>query len=134
MRAVLSVATLLLAVPAFAQKAGLPAEVLRADHEVGRRGGRLVYALRSEPKTLNPVTAIDVTSREVIGRLQADLIHVDRQTQRTGPALAKSWTVSPDGLHYRPRRGGYCRPGPDRVSIGRTSSSRCSINSESMAA
>ena len=100
MRAVLSVATLLLAVPAFAQKAALPAEVLRTEHEAGRRGGRLVYALRSEPKTLNPVTAIDVTSREVIGRLQADLIHVDRQTQRTGPALAKSWTVSPDGLHY----------------------------------
>ena len=37
--------------------------------EAGRRGGRLVFALRSEPKTLNPVTAVDVASREVIGRL-----------------------------------------------------------------
>jgi peptide/nickel transport system substrate-binding protein len=99
-RAVLSLAIALSAVPAAAQKAAAPDEVLRTDHEIGRPGGRLVYALRSEPKTLNPVTAVDVTSREVIGRLQADLIHIDRQTQRTGPALAKSWSVSPDGLHY----------------------------------
>ena len=110
MRAVLALAIALLAVPASAQKVAAPAEVLRTDHEVGRRGGRLVYALRSEPKTLNPVTAFDVTSREVIGRLQADLIHIDRQTQRAGPALAKSWSVSPDGLHYTLvlRRGLRC--------------------------
>ena len=100
LRAVLSVATLLLAMPASAQKAAAPAELLRTDHEAGRPGGRLVSAVRSEPKTLNPVTAVDVVSREVVGRLQADLIHIDRQTQRAGPALAKSWTVSPDGLHY----------------------------------
>ena len=100
MRAVLALAIALLAVPAPAQKAAAPAEVLRTDHEVGRRGGRLVYALRSEPKTLNPVIAFDINSREVIGRIHSDLIHIDRQTQRTGPALAKSWSVSPDGLHY----------------------------------
>jgi peptide/nickel transport system substrate-binding protein len=98
-RAVLSVAIALLSTPAFAQGA-LPAELLRTDHEAGRAGGRLVYALRSEPKTLNPVAAVDVASKEVIGRLQADLIHIDRETQRAGSALAKSWSVSPDGLHY----------------------------------
>ncbi|HEY8150207.1 MAG TPA: ABC transporter substrate-binding protein [Vicinamibacteria bacterium] len=99
MRAVLSVAIALFSTPAFAQ-GPLPAELLRTDHEAGRAGGRLVYALRSEPKTLNPVAAVDVASREVIGRLQADLIHIDRQTQRAAPALATSWSVSPDGLHY----------------------------------
>jgi peptide/nickel transport system substrate-binding protein len=93
------VAIALFSTPAFAQ-GPLPAELLRTDHEAGRAGGRLVYALRSEPKTLNPVAAVDVASREVIGRLQADLIHIDRQTQRAAPALAKSWSVSPDGLHY----------------------------------
>jgi peptide/nickel transport system substrate-binding protein len=98
-RAVLSVAIALLSTPAFAQ-GPLPGELLRTDHEAGRAGGRLVYALRSEPKTLNPVAAVDVASKEVIGRLQADLIHIDRETQRAGPALAKSWSVSPDGLHY----------------------------------
>jgi peptide/nickel transport system substrate-binding protein len=94
------VAIALLSTPAVAQRVPLPAELLRTDHEVGRAGGRLVYALRSEPKTLNPVAAVDITSREVIGRLQADLIHIDRQTQRAGAALAKAWSVSPDGLHY----------------------------------
>jgi peptide/nickel transport system substrate-binding protein len=99
-RAVLSISIALLSAPAFPQGVALPAELLRTDHEVGRAGGRLVYALRSEPKTLNPVAAVDVASREVIRPLHADLIHIDRQTQRTGPALAKSWSVSPDGLHY----------------------------------
>jgi len=99
-RAVLSIAIALLSASASAPNAAAPAEPLRAEHDVGRPGGRLVFALRSEPKTLNPVAAVDVPSREVIGRLNADLIHIDRQTQRTGPALARSWTVTPDGLHY----------------------------------
>jgi peptide/nickel transport system substrate-binding protein len=66
----------------------------------GRAGGNLVVALRTEPKTLNPVLSIDATSREVIGALNADLIHINRWTQRTEPALAKSWTISPDGKRY----------------------------------
>ena len=65
--------------------------------EPGHYGGALVIAQRSEPKTLNPVTATDVPSREVIGRLTADLIHINRASQQTEPALAKSWTVSKDG-------------------------------------
>ncbi len=70
-------------------------------------GGRLVVAQRSEPKTLNPVTAMDLPSREVLGRIHADLIHINRVTQRTEPALAKSWTASPDGRQYtvKLRRG-----------------------------
>jgi peptide/nickel transport system substrate-binding protein len=66
----------------------------------GAPGGRLVYAQRIEPKTLNPASASDSASREVIQRMTADLIHINRQTQKTEPALAKSWTVSRDGLHY----------------------------------
>ena len=68
--------------------------------EVGRFGGRLVIALRSEPKTLNPVVAVDAASKEVIGCLMADLIHIDRSTHATGPALAESWTKSRDGRRY----------------------------------
>jgi len=66
----------------------------------GRPGGTLVYAQRTEAKTLNPVIAADSASREVIHRLHADLIHINRYTQKTEPALAKSWTASGDGLHY----------------------------------
>ncbi len=100
METLLAVAIALLCAPGFAQGASPSADLLRTDHEVGRPGGRLVFALRSEPKTLNPVAGVDIPSKEVIGRLTADLIHIDRQTQRTAPALAKAWSVSPDGRHY----------------------------------
>jgi peptide/nickel transport system substrate-binding protein len=70
------------------------------DGDVGRAGGALVVAARAEPKTLNPIAALDVPSRDVIWRMHADLIHINRETQRTEPALARSWTVSSDGLHY----------------------------------
>jgi peptide/nickel transport system substrate-binding protein len=68
--------------------------------DVGHLGGRLVVALRGEPKTLNPLIAADTRSREVISLMQADLVHINRATQLTQPALAKSWKVSPDGLEY----------------------------------
>jgi len=66
----------------------------------GRPGGILVFAQRTEPKTLNPVVAGDNASREVLHRMMADLIHINRESQQTEPALAKSWTVSADGLRY----------------------------------
>jgi peptide/nickel transport system substrate-binding protein len=75
-------------------------EMLSVPGEPGNRGGRVVIALRAEPKTLNPLTAADAPSREVIGVMQADLIHINRATQLTEAALAKSWKVSPDGLQY----------------------------------
>ena len=76
-------------------------ELLTLPGEIGKQGGRLVVSLRAEPKTLNPLTAADAPSREVIlGAMQADLIHINRATQLTEPALAKSWKVSADGLQY----------------------------------
>ncbi len=68
--------------------------------EAGKFGGRLSIALRSEPKTFNPVTLVDGSSREITGRLHADLLHINRASQQTEPALAKSWKVSKDGLTY----------------------------------
>jgi peptide/nickel transport system substrate-binding protein len=76
------------------------AEALITSNAPGRPGGRIVVALRSEPKTLNPVLAQDAASRDVIRCLTADLIDINRATQKTEPALAKSWTVSPDGRQY----------------------------------
>src|SRR5580698_4151207 len=66
----------------------------------GHAGGRLVVALRSEPKTLNPALALDEPSRDVIRCLTADLIHINRGSLKTEPALAKSWSVSRDGRQY----------------------------------
>lgn len=64
-------------------------------------------ALRSDPKTLNPALAADAPSRDIIYCMNADLIHINRETQQTEPGLAKSWTVSRDGRIYtlRLRRG-----------------------------
>lgn len=80
--------------------AGAGEELATTDTPVGRLGGSLVIALRSEPKTLNPVLAVDDPSREVLRCLNADLIDINRQTLKTAPALAKSWEVSKDGKQY----------------------------------
>jgi peptide/nickel transport system substrate-binding protein len=85
---------------AFPQQKAAKEELLVLPGEVGKPGGRLVFALRGEPKTLNPLIAADTRSREVIGAMQADLVHINRATQLTEPALAKSWKISPDGVQY----------------------------------
>ena len=77
------------------------AELSTVDGSVGTPGGRLVVALRSEPKTLNPAVAMDDASLTVIRRMMADLLHIDRHSQEVEPALAKAWSRSPDGLRYR---------------------------------
>src|SRR5262249_13334584 len=61
---------------------------------------RLVASLRSEPKTLNPLLARDSASRTVIDLLMADLVHIDRRTQLTGPSVARSWEGSENGRRY----------------------------------
>jgi peptide/nickel transport system substrate-binding protein len=75
-------------------------ELLVSRAEVGRYGGQLVISQRTEPKTLNPVTALDSVSRDVLRCTIADLVHINRETQRTEPALAKTWTMSPDGRRF----------------------------------
>jgi peptide/nickel transport system substrate-binding protein len=102
-RVVVRIAVLVIAISAVlavnAQAQG-GEELLTTSAEVGRSGGGLVIAQRVEPKTLNPVMALDVPSREIIWRMMADLVHINRQSQQTEPALAKAWRVSPDGRRY----------------------------------
>jgi peptide/nickel transport system substrate-binding protein len=85
---------------ALAQQTHSNEELLALSGEAGSSGGRMVVSLRAEPKTLNPVVATDAPSQEVIGTMQADLVHINRATHLTEPALAKSWKVSSDGLDY----------------------------------
>ena len=75
-------------------------ERMITENAPGHAGGRLSVALRSEPKTLNPALAEDEPSRDVIRCLSADLIHINRLSLKTEPALAKSWRVSRDGKQY----------------------------------
>ena len=101
LRLVLVLAGTVSVIAAAHSQQGAPREDLLAlSGEPGRAGGRLVVSLRAEPKTLNPILALDAPSREVISAMQADLVHINRSTQLTEPALAKSWEVSSDGLEY----------------------------------
>ncbi len=75
-------------------------DLLVLQNNEGARGGRLVVSLRAEPKTLNPIIASDRPSAEVIGRMNADLISINRRSQLTEPALARSWNLSKDGRTY----------------------------------
>jgi peptide/nickel transport system substrate-binding protein len=68
--------------------------------ETGRRGGALVVAQTSEPKTLNPFTDNDIPTRDLLSVLSADLVHINRHTLQTEMALAESCAVSSDGRHY----------------------------------
>jgi peptide/nickel transport system substrate-binding protein len=75
-------------------------EVFRSSADPGKPGGKLVITQRSEPRTFNPVPASDQASMGIIDRLNADLIHINRATQKTEPSLAKSWTMSKDGTQF----------------------------------
>src|SRR5712691_7273203 len=101
-----AVAVCALALAPQASSAGAE-ELMISSGELGRPGGRVVLALRAEPKTLNPVTAIDNPSKEVIWRTMADLVHINRLSQKTESALARSWKVSANRLRYtlKLRRG-----------------------------
>jgi len=98
-------ATVCVAGPSFAgvptpETIGKNEELQHLANVSGHYGGRLTVGQRAEPKTLNPVIATDAISREVIGRLSADLIEINRVTQQTEPALAKSWKASADGRTF----------------------------------
>jgi len=109
----LLILTLTLGTAGYAASAPAPEPIQRGEDlqvssaEVGEYGGTLVIGQRAEPKTLNPVAAADAPSREVIGRMMADLVHINRVTQKTEPALASSWKLSKDGLSFtvKLRRG-----------------------------
>ena len=75
-------------------------EALVTESPIGQPGGRLLVDLRAEPTSFNPVTGHDNPTRTVLRRMMADLVHIDRATQQTVPALATAWTVSEDGLRY----------------------------------
>src|SRR3989442_7257917 len=75
-------------------------ELQHVEGEVGRYGGHLIVGERSASKNLNPVTATDAVSREVIGRLMADLIRINRASQPTEAAFAGSSEKSADGRTF----------------------------------
>jgi peptide/nickel transport system substrate-binding protein len=98
--AVLFIAAICVFVAALATPAQSAEDRMVTTAAPGHSGGRIAVALRSESKTLNPVLAADGPSRDVIRCITADLIHINRETQKTEPGVAKSWQVSRDGRQY----------------------------------
>ena len=73
------------------------AALLVAQGAAAQFGGELVFALRDEPKNLNPLGAIDEPSELVRHLTKASLIRINRKTQETEAQLAESWKISADG-------------------------------------
>jgi peptide/nickel transport system substrate-binding protein len=76
--------------------ASLPASAIAAAMQ---RGGVLIVGLQSEPPTLSTAAASDFVTLCVSGQLYSTLVTVDLDF-KPQPCLAKSWTISDDGLVY----------------------------------
>jgi peptide/nickel transport system substrate-binding protein len=83
--------------PAF--QGDVPEDALRTDSEPGTYGGTVVWSVPQNPKSLNPVLAAEASTLELTNYLNnAALTAYDHAAQKTVYALARSHTVSPDGL------------------------------------
>jgi peptide/nickel transport system substrate-binding protein len=74
----------------------LPSSALVSKAEPGQPGGRLVLVLAGNPKTFNPILALDGASEAITRLLFASLVNLDWVTQEPMPGLAQSWSVAAD--------------------------------------
>jgi len=58
------------------------------------------FRLREEPPTLDPALMTDNLSESIVTNVNRGLVAMDPATLAVVPAVASSWTVSPDGLTY----------------------------------
>ena len=65
-----------------------------------KRGGTLVVAIQDNPPHLLTGISVDILTICVAGQIYDTLIRMDTDF-KVRSSLAKSWTVSPDGLEYR---------------------------------
>src|SRR5512136_2046539 len=61
----------------------------------------LVIANGTEPESLDPAIVTGVSEMRITKALFEGLLKLDGRTVRPIPALAESWSVSPDGKTYR---------------------------------
>jgi peptide/nickel transport system substrate-binding protein/oligopeptide transport system substrate-binding protein len=67
--------------------------------EIRVKGGTYQRPLEFNPKTLDPALSLDMYSTTVIQQIFDGLVQFDKDLNIT-PAIAKSWTITPDGLNY----------------------------------
>ena len=58
------------------------------------------FRLHEDPPTIDPALASDQSSEAVILNVNRGLVELDPQTLEVRPAVAASWTISPDGRTY----------------------------------
>jgi peptide/nickel transport system substrate-binding protein len=58
---------------------------------------QLHFALRADPKTLDPLMVTEESGDAISYLTQATLLRINRKTQKAEPALATSWKVAADG-------------------------------------
>lgn len=63
-------------------------------------GGVMTISLSSSPKNLDPVKYTGTYESQIIGTICDTLVEYNTELTEIQPALAKSWTVSDDGLAY----------------------------------
>lgn len=71
------------------------------DIEPGTCGGAFVVGTLSAPKSFNPVVSSETSSSDVWHLMFDRLVAFDPVSKEFTPALAESWSVSPDGLTWR---------------------------------
>ncbi len=68
--------------------------------EKAAREGRLIIGNAADPATLDPSFATGTTEAKILNGLFEGLVRADSITLKIQPAVAKSWSVSKDGLKY----------------------------------
>jgi peptide/nickel transport system substrate-binding protein len=63
-------------------------------------GGRIVAAIRSEPKSFNRLVSPSTTESRISQLTQSSLVRLNLATGVLEPRLAREWTASPDGLTW----------------------------------
>jgi peptide/nickel transport system substrate-binding protein len=66
------------------------------DWEIGRKGGRLVVASLSDPKSFNGAVAAETSSTDVTGMTESGLVRRNQFSLEWEAGLAESWTISAD--------------------------------------
>ena len=75
----------------------IPADFVRVETQ-GRAGGALRYALAGEPRTFNPLAAVENRSELVAYLTAGRLLEFDASTQTVTGAVAKEWELAEDGV------------------------------------
>lgn len=78
----------------------IPRDVLVSQCNIGQYGGIFVLNETTQPTTFNPLVPNNLSTGQVMSYLLSGLIDYDPKEEKFIPGLAKSWSVSEDGLVY----------------------------------